>query len=54
VPLTGDDATAALQSWNAARSCTDLSTTPGGSIATQATETSPAPPSAVQQLSVDS
>jgi poly-gamma-glutamate capsule biosynthesis protein CapA/YwtB (metallophosphatase superfamily) len=54
VPLTGDDATAALQSWNAARSCTDLSTAPGGSIATQATETSPAPPSAVQQLSVDS
>jgi hypothetical protein len=53
VPLTGDDAAEALQSWNSARSCTDLSITPGTSIANQSTETSPAPASAVQQLSVD-
>jgi poly-gamma-glutamate capsule biosynthesis protein CapA/YwtB (metallophosphatase superfamily) len=54
VPLTGDAAASALQSWSAARSCTDLSVAPAASIATQSTETSPAPPSTVQELSVDS
>jgi len=45
-PLTGQPATAAVQSWNAARSCTDLSATPGSTVATMAGETAPfvAPP----------
>ena len=47
-PLTGPPATAAVQSWNAARSCTDLSATPDASVATMHAETVPfvAPPSA--------
>jgi len=46
-PLTGQPATAAVQSWNAARSCTDLSATPNSTVATMHGETVPfvAPPS---------
>jgi len=54
VPLSGAEATEALQSWTAARTCTDLSAGPGASLATTSTETSPAPPAVAQQLSVDS
>lgn len=53
VPLTGAAATQALAGWNAARSCTDLSTTPGAPLATPATETHPAPASVAAPLSVD-
>jgi Bacterial capsule synthesis protein PGA_cap len=53
-PLAGDAATQALAAWNQARSCTNVSATPGGAVATSQTETSPAPASAVQQLSADS
>jgi len=53
VPLAGAAATQALQSWANARSCTDLASTPGASVATTATETSPAPPAVAQQLSQD-
>ncbi len=52
-PLSGDAATSALAAWNAARSCTNVSPTAGTPIATTETETSPAPASAVQTLSVD-
>jgi hypothetical protein len=46
-PLTGQPATAAVQSWNAARSCTDLSATPSSTVSTMHSETVPfvAPPS---------
>jgi hypothetical protein len=54
VPLTGDDAAQALQQWAGARTCTDLSPTPGPSEATTVTETQPAPPATVAPLSVDS
>ncbi len=53
VPLSGSAATAAQQSWAAARGCTDLDAAPGASVASAATETSPAPPSVAQQLSQD-
>ncbi len=53
-PLSGDAATAALAAWNGARACTNATAAPGPSMATTQTETSPASPSAVQQLSVDS
>jgi len=53
-PLAGDAATAALAAWNQARSCTDVSATPGAPVATVQSETSPAAPTAVQTLSVDS
>jgi poly-gamma-glutamate capsule biosynthesis protein CapA/YwtB (metallophosphatase superfamily) len=45
-PLSGTPATAAVQSWNAARSCTNLSATPSGSQATMRGENVPfvAPP----------
>jgi hypothetical protein len=52
-PLSGAEAASAVASWNQGRSCTDATATPGASIATTATETSPAPPSAVQPLTVD-
>ena len=47
-PLTGAPATAAVTSWNAARSCTNLSVTPTTSLATMRGETVPfvAPPAA--------
>lgn len=53
-PLSGTEATVALQSWQAARTCTDASATPGASLATPASETSPASSAAAAQLSVDS
>ncbi len=45
-PLTGAPATAALQTWNSARGCTDLSATPATSMATMRAESVPfvAPP----------
>jgi poly-gamma-glutamate synthesis protein (capsule biosynthesis protein) len=54
VPLSGTEATLALQNWAAARTCTDLSGSPGASLASTSTETSPTPPAVAQQLSVDS
>jgi hypothetical protein len=53
-PLSGSAAVAALNSWDQARSCTNATATVGLPMATVASETAPAPPSAVQQLSVDS
>ncbi len=45
-PLTGQPATAAIQSWNSARGCTNLTVTPSTSVATMSGETTPfvAPP----------
>ncbi len=40
-PLTGTPATTALQSWNAAQSCTNLSATPTATQASEKGETSP-------------
>jgi hypothetical protein len=54
VPLSGAAAAQSLQSWNAARSCTDLSPAEGASLATPASETSPVPASVAQPLTVDS
>ena len=53
-PLSGDAAAAAVAAWNQARSCTNVSATPGAPVATVQTETSPASPAAVQSLSTDS
>ena len=53
VPLAGAEATEALQNWTSARTCTDLSATPGAPVATTTTEASPAPAAVAQQLSVD-
>ncbi len=53
VPLSGDEATQALQSWAAARICTDLSPAVGGSEATPGSESHPAPAATAAQLSVD-
>jgi len=53
-PLAGDAATAALAAWNQARTCTNVAATPGAPVATVQTESSPASPTAVQTLSVDS
>ena len=53
-PLSGAGAASALQSWEAARTCTDATAGPGAPMATPSTETSPAAPSAAAQLSVDS
>jgi capsule synthesis protein PGA_cap len=52
-PLSGTAATAALAAWNQDRACTDVTGTPGTSIASTASETSPAPAAEVEQLSVD-
>ena len=53
VPLTGTAAAQALQSWTADRTCTDLGATAATPLATTASETSPAPAAATQQLSQD-
>lgn len=53
-PLTGAAATAAIENWNAARGCTDVTSTPSAPIASASTETSPAPSGQVENLSVDS
>jgi poly-gamma-glutamate synthesis protein (capsule biosynthesis protein) len=52
-PLSGAAAANALTTWNAARGCTDVTATPGPSVATEASETSPAPPGEVANLSTD-
>ena len=52
-PLTGAAAATAIQNWNAARACTNVTATPTTPIASPSTETSPAPPASVAQLSVD-
>ena len=53
-PLAGDAATAALAAWNQDRTCTNVSATPGAPEATVESESSPASPTAVQTLSIDS
>jgi poly-gamma-glutamate synthesis protein (capsule biosynthesis protein) len=53
-PLTGTAATAAVSSWDADRACTDATANPGPPLATEGTETTPAPASVVASLSVDS
>jgi len=53
-PLTGNAAATAVQNWNGARSCTNVTATPTTPIASESTETSPAPPGVAAQLSVDS
>ena len=53
-PLAGAAATAALAAWNQARSCTNVTETPGAPVASAQTETSPAAPATVQALSTDS
>jgi Bacterial capsule synthesis protein PGA_cap len=53
-PLTGAAAATAVQNWNGARACTNVTTTPTAPIASESTETSPAPPAVAAQLSVDS
>ena len=52
-PLSGTAAAGALANWNAARSCTDATATPGPSIATAASESSPVTPAVAAQLSTD-
>jgi hypothetical protein len=54
VPLTGAAATQATAAWTSARTCTDLTASPSASLATTASETSPAPAATASQLSVDS
>ena len=44
VPLSGAAATAALQNWTNARTCTDLTPGAGASVASVVTETSPPRP----------
>ncbi len=53
-PLSGAAAAAALAAWDQARACTNVSVSPGAPVATVQSETTPAPASAAQQLSVDS
>ena len=54
-PLTGAAATSALQSWAAARTCTDATAEPGRlRWPRPSSETSPASAAVTQQLSVDS
>jgi hypothetical protein len=53
VPLSGAAATEALQAWNSARSCTDLSPNEGASLATPTSETSPVPAAVAQPLTAD-
>jgi len=52
-PLSGAAATAAIASWNAARSCTDASATPTAPVASVTTEKAPVTPTVAQQLSND-
>ena len=53
VPLSGDEASQALQSWSAARACTDLASAAGASLSTPATETRQPTPAVAQPLTVD-
>jgi poly-gamma-glutamate synthesis protein (capsule biosynthesis protein) len=50
-PLTGPAASAALDAWNQARSCTDATATRGQPTASASTESSPASPAEVERLS---
>ncbi len=50
-PLTGDAAAEAVASWQQDRACTDATATPTAPLATATSETSPAVPAVVQQLS---
>ena len=52
-PLSGAAATAATAAWAADRACTNAAVAPSTSWATASTETAPADPSVVQQLSTD-
>jgi poly-gamma-glutamate synthesis protein (capsule biosynthesis protein) len=52
-PLTGAAATTAVQNWNAARVCTDVTATPSAPIDSVSTESSPAPTAEVAALSTD-
>jgi poly-gamma-glutamate synthesis protein (capsule biosynthesis protein) len=54
VPLTGDAATQAVDSWTALRTSTDLTATPAAPLANATTETTPPSAAVVAQLSVDS
>jgi poly-gamma-glutamate synthesis protein (capsule biosynthesis protein) len=54
VPLTGAAASQALQGWDQARSCTDVTATPGSALASRSSEESPAPLAIARMLSVDS
>jgi hypothetical protein len=53
-PLSGTAAATAVASWVQDRACTDATAVPGPSLASNETETSPAPPAAVAALSTDS
>jgi poly-gamma-glutamate synthesis protein (capsule biosynthesis protein) len=53
VPLAGAEAAQALQSWSAARTCTDLSPAAGAPLASPATETSQPAPAVAQPLTTD-
>ena len=53
-PLTGAAAATALAAWNQARACTDVAATPGQPLASSATESAPASPAELQELSKDS
>ncbi len=53
-PLTGAAAATALAAWNQARACTDVAATPGQPLASPATESAPASPAELQELSKDS
>jgi poly-gamma-glutamate capsule biosynthesis protein CapA/YwtB (metallophosphatase superfamily) len=52
-PLTGGAAEAAIAQWEQDRSCTDATATPGPSMATESSETSPAPASVLPLLTND-
>ena len=52
-PLSGPTAAAAQAQWAAHRSCTDVTATPGTSLASAATEQAPATAAAAQALSGD-
>lgn len=52
-PLGGTAAVAALDSWNGARSCTDVTATAGSPLATPTTETAPVTPTVAGRLSID-
>jgi poly-gamma-glutamate capsule biosynthesis protein CapA/YwtB (metallophosphatase superfamily) len=52
-PLTGEAAAQALARWNQARDCTNVSSAPGQSLTTPATESAPPTVAQVQELSRD-
>jgi poly-gamma-glutamate synthesis protein (capsule biosynthesis protein) len=52
-PLTGAAATTAVQNWNNARGCTDVTAAPSAPLASASTESSPPPATEVERLSTD-